>query len=314
MGVQAQFKKDGLATRDAHAKHHGCVRATFSVMDKLPAAYATGLFSKSNTYPAIIRFSNGMGKVQPDTEGDGRGMAIKVLDVPGDKILEEEMSAKTQDFLMINHPVFFVRNAADYVQFTKAAGSGSPLSFFIGWNPFNWHIHEMRIANAIRKKPATNPLALQYFSMTPVLMGNTPAKYSAIPCKGQKFATVPPQANMLREAMKRDLNPLVEDNKTFCFQFAVQLQTNPRKMPVEDPTIEWSETLAKFVPVAEVRIARQAFADKASLDACEHLSYTPWHSLPEHRPIGGIQRVRKTVYQTISALRHQLNKVPHVEP
>ena len=52
--------------------------------------------------------------------------------------------------------------------------------------------------------------------------------------------------------------------------------------------------------------AQQAF--------CENLSFTPWHSLPEHRPIGGIIRVRKAVYLAVSTLRHRLNQAPRVEP
>ena len=46
----------------------------------------------------------------------------------------------------------------------------------------------------------------------------------------------------------------------------------------------------------------------------ENLSFTPWHSLPEHRPIGGINRVRKAVYLAVSTLRHRLNQAPRVEP
>ncbi len=315
-GVKAQHKaaKDGVATRDAHAKHHGCVNATFTVLDKLPAAYAVGLFDKAKSYEAIIRYSNGMGKVQDDREGDARGMAVKVLGVPGDKILEDEKNEKTQDFLMINHPVFFVKNVADYVQFSEALGSGSPLSFFLSWNPFKWHIKEMRIAQAIRGNVVTNPLAARYFSMTPVLMGNTPAKYSATPCKGQKYAKVAPQDNQLRAAMKEDLRPDLDDTKKVCFEFGVQLQNDPRNMPVEDPRIEWNEKKSKYFPVAKIEIGRQEFTTKAQLDACENLSFTPWHSLPEHRPIGAIQRARKSIYQTISALRHDLNKVPRREP
>ena len=41
--------------------------------------------------------------------------------------------------------------------------------------------------------------------------------------------------------------------------------------------------------------------------ACDNLSFNPWHSLPEHRPIGGINRLRKAVYETVSAYRHERN-------
>ena len=53
---------------------------------------------------------------------------------------------------------------------------------------------------------------------------------------------------------------------------------------------------------------------KEALTACENLSFTPWHTLLEHRPIGGIQRARKEIYQTISKVRHELNQQPRKEP
>ena len=47
---------------------------------------------------------------------------------------------------------------------------------------------------------------------------------------------------------------------------------------------------------------------------CENLSFSPWHCLDDHRPLGGINRARRFVYQYISALRHELNQAPSKEP
>ena len=63
-----------------------------------------------------------------------------------------------------------------------------------------------------------------------------------------------------------------------------------------------------------IRIPAQAFESRAQDTFCDNLSYTPWHALPEERPVGGINRLRKEVYAAISALRHKLNKAPSVEP
>ena len=68
------------------------------------------------------------------------------------------------------------------------------------------------------------------------------------------------------------------------------------------------------MPVAKIEIKRQTFDTKEQLEACENLSYTPWHSLPEHRPIGGVNRIRKRVYEQISTLRHTANSKPRREP
>jgi hypothetical protein len=47
---------------------------------------------------------------------------------------------------------------------------------------------------------------------------------------------------------------------------------------------------------------------------CEHLSFNPWHGLPEHRPLGVVNRARRTIYAKVSAFRHQLNEAPMAEP
>jgi hypothetical protein len=46
----------------------------------------------------------------------------------------------------------------------------------------------------------------------------------------------------------------------------------------------------------------------------ENLSFTPWHSLPEHRPLGNLNRARKKVYEATSRKRHLENNAPRAEP
>jgi hypothetical protein len=94
----------------------------------------------------------------------------------------------------------------------------------------------------------------------------------------------------------------------------VQFQTDPVKMPVEDPSIEWDEAVSPFVTVATLKIPKQTFDSEPQMAYCEALSFTPWHSLPEHQPIGGINRIRKVVYERASTLRHTANGVPRREP
>jgi hypothetical protein len=40
------------------------------------------------------------------------------------------------------------------------------------------------------------------------------------------------------------------------------------------------------------------------------MSFNPWHAVPAHKPLGGINRLRQAVYQAISKLRHEMN-MPH---
>ena len=68
------------------------------------------------------------------------------------------------------------------------------------------------------------------------------------------------------------------------------------------------------MPVADLTIARQVFDTPERIAFGEGLSFSPWHGLDAHRPLGGINRVRRTVYETISKLRHELTNTPRVEP
>ena len=54
-----------------------------------------------------------------DREADLHGMAIKLLGVEGEKVLESEKEAPTQDFVLVDQPVFFIRDLADYVPFSE---------------------------------------------------------------------------------------------------------------------------------------------------------------------------------------------------
>jgi Catalase len=288
------------ARRDAHVKAHGCVRATFTVLDDLPASLRVGVFAAPRAFEAVIRFSNGNETPQPDRIGDGRGMAIKLLGVA-------DSVSGTQDFLTINNPAFFVRNAADYVDFQTAS---PPWRFFFpGFNPFNFRFHELAMARAITAQTVTNPLNVRYWSMVPFLCGTGACKYSARPAGTPSSFVATDTDNYLHDNLAAHLAQGAAE-----FDFLIQLQTDPASMPIEDPTIIWPEDAAPFAPVARIVIPQQTFDSPEQHAFCENLSFTPWHSRPAHRPLGGINRVRRTVYETISRLRHDLNNAPRQEP
>lgn len=307
--VKTQHAADGLARRDAHAKHHGCVQASFRVLDKerLPEDLRRGVFQPDARYPALIRFSNGAGSPRPDGKGDGRGMAVKLLGVPGPKLHPSE--GGTQDFLMINHPVFFVRSAADYVDFmTAAAGGRFPKRFFFNGWPWNWRMKELGVALAIVRKRSTDVLDLRYFSMVPYRLGpDRNMKYSAKPCAARKKGYPAKSDDFLRENLTTALR-----SEAACFDFMVQLQAPG--MSVDDAVVEWDEKAAPFIPVAKILIEPQSFDSPEQTTACENLSYTPWHGVPDHEPLGSINAVRLAVYDAVSELRHALNGVPRAEP
>jgi hypothetical protein len=50
------------------------------------------------------------------------------------------------------------------------------------------------------------------------------------------------------------------------------------------------------------------------MDFAKKLSYNPWHTIAEHRPLGNQSRARQQMYLALSQLRHDMNEVPRYEP
>ena len=303
---------DRPARRDAHPKAHGCVRAAFHVNDDLPPALAQGAFVAGKTYKTWIRFSNGdADPTRADIKGDARGMAIKIIGVPGENLLPAESNATTQDFILINHPVFFVDNPETYLSLIKKVNSSNPLVNLAA--PVALGLKGALIAAKITGKTIANPLETRFWSMVPYRLGDDQhkqaVKFSARPCTlGTTKIPTAPAEDYLRTAMRATLAA-----KDACFEFLVQPRTTP-SMSVENSMTEWQEAEAPFIKVATITIPKQFFDAPAQREFCENLSFTPWHSLPEHRPLGGINRVRRVVYEEVSKFRHGLNGAPRQEP
>jgi hypothetical protein len=299
----------GSARRDAHPKAHGCVRAEFQVLETLPKHLAKGIFIPGKKYQAWIRFSNGSpDATQADIKKDARGMAIKVLAVSGANRLEDEVA--TQDFIMINHPVFFVNDPNRYMSFMQDINSDR---FFRKLHiPFALGSKGTLIALNLRTR-ISNPLQTRYWSMVPYQLGIGPdrqaVKYSARSCTAA-IDPIPnhPKHDFLRDALRTSLQ-----KGDACMEFLVQPRTSSTLL-VEDAMTEWKETQAPFYQVATIRIPQQVFDTPDQNKFCENLSFTPWHTLPEHKPLGVINRMRKVIYDRISQVRHEMNSTQRQEP
>ncbi|MEE9343588.1 MAG: catalase family protein [Gammaproteobacteria bacterium] len=288
--------KNKTVLRDAHPKHHGCLRATVNVPE-LPAELAEGFFSQSGDYSAWIRYSTATDSVNHDKKKSMLGMAVKIMGVEGEP-LSGNNTEGTQDILLLSHPVLPIRNAEDFLEVVD-----EKLWFFI--NPFDLHLHELRIALKSRKHHSS-PLAIRYWSTTPYLFGEGRAiKYSAMPCSNTSQSLPETLAeNYLRESMVQQLG-----NGDACFDLMVQFQTDANAMPIEDATIIWDEAVSPFRKVARIQIPEQRFDSSEQMEFCEDISMSPWHGLVDHRPLGSINRARKQVYQDLSEFRHRKNKM-----
>lgn len=306
-----QHRESTRYLRDAHAKAHGCVKAEVQVLPDLTQALRQGVFSEpGKTWQATMRLSNGNAYPQFDSIRDARGMAIKLHDVPGKQLLTDQQSRGEQDFVMFSHPNFFVSDVTEYRQNVAAQADGKKLmAFFPGWDPRTWQVRHLFIALATLSPAPESPTQTTYFSVSPYKFGNANAKFRVTPDPDSCPAyTLPAQNQKLPNFLRNALNQqLSTDRVPACFVLQIQRQDPGKYMPIEDTSIQWKEKDAPFETVARIRLPAQDFDTPALNVQCDNQSFNPWFGLEAHRPIGGINRLRKAVYEAVSDYRHSRN-------
>ncbi|WP_260961747.1 catalase family protein [Pseudomonas citri] len=306
-----QHREGTRYLRDAHAKAHGCVMAEVQVLNDLPTALRQGVFAEpGKVWQATMRLSNGNAYPQFDSLRDARGMALKLLNVPGQQLLADRQSQGEQDFVMFNHPNFFVSDVAEYRQNVAAQADGKKvMAFFPSLDPRSWQIRHLFVALATLSPPPASPTQTTYFSVSPYKFGEANAKFRVAPDPDScPPYTLPAQnqdlPNFLRSALNQQLST---DRVPACFVLQVQRQDPAKYMPIEDTSIEWQESDAPFETVARIKVPAQDFDTPKLNLACDNQSFNPWFGIEAHRPIGGINRLRKAVYEAVSDYRHSRN-------
>ncbi len=299
----------GQLRRAQHAKTTGCVIATFRVDDKIPSDLRHGVFrDPGHVFNAIVRFSNSQDKFEKDSVGTARGLAIKLMDVGGTRAIAGDPET-SQDFLMVNHPVFPFPDPKAYVETISrrdvpVIGEALVFAHLALSEP-----GELKIVKSIRAKHVNSPLETNYWSGSPYWLGSASGqgghavKYSVVPRTLPPMESPEPVEDLpddyLSQALARQLR-----SGDAVFDFRVQLQTDPVAMPVEDVSVEWSESASPPVTIATLCIEKQDMEEAGDFSTrCESMSFNPWHALAEHRPMGGINRLRRVVYEASFARR-----------
>jgi hypothetical protein len=269
-----------------------------------------------------VRFSNATAIVRPDVNdkrADSRGMAIKVMSVEGDTLMNEP-GGKTQDFLLINQPMFAFPNVHEYLEFTRIqfANKEDVRPFFAPQTLTDARKKIAGIVQRIATMHMANPLDVPYFSASPFLFGPDKAvKFAARPRNAPANSPLPEfhSTDYLREAMKKSLN--ITEGEPAVFDFQVQLRPDDLApmdagYPIESANDEWkpkADGTAAYQNVATITVHQQNFDTPLQNTECEHLAFTPWHGLTSHQPLGGINRLRRQVY--IASSTHRAD---HREP
>ncbi|GIJ56941.1 peroxidase family protein [Virgisporangium aurantiacum] len=287
--------------RAVHAKATLAVDDARLTFYDLPADLRVGFAQPGRSYRTQVRFSNASGTARPDSEGDLRGVALRVV----------VSDAEQHDLLATNFPVSHARDARQFVKFANATAGGglSRAAGLVKLAVVCGPLETIRMVRRVRKGLRTiRSIATQtYWSRGAIRWGDTLAvRYLLRPEPAAVDAPVParPVPDFLaREAADRLAAGDVR------FELCVQRFKDERSTPIEDTSVEWRESDCAPEPIAELTIPRRpaaGVADVAEPDALRSVDFNPWNTTEDFRPLGNLNRARKAAYDASAAHRHEL--------
>ena len=292
------------AKRPVFLRLHGVAYGRLEVRNDLPQELAVGLFANcGNGYDAWVRFSSDIPDGEPDYQSTC-GIGIKLFGVPGEKPLGPQTDATTADILMQNFPVFFVDNAKEMCNFTRASLDGTGDDWLAD------HPRTDRILKEMAQEVPT-VLGIDYWSVIPFRLGEN--HY----CKYKLEPECPPHPGRSDyddpTYLEKDLHHRLQQCEA-RFKLLIQVQTNDEQMPLDQATVPWSETDSPPVHAATLILPVQDTHNRGQAEYGEQLAFNPWRVPEANVPVGSIADVRKVVYQQSADLRRNVNGQTVGEP
>jgi hypothetical protein len=272
-----------------------------------------------------MRFSTIPGDILADSVSVPRGLAIKIMNVAGDRLPGSE-NETTQDFLLVNGPAFaaptakaFLGNLELLAKTTdKAEGLKRILSAALRGieSVMATAGQESGMLKALGGHPETNILGETFYSQAPVRYGDYLAKLAVAPLSPELTAltkaplNVNGKPNGLRDAVKEFLG-----KQSGAWELRAQLCTDLEVMPIEDSSIPWPEDQSPYVTVGQITALKQDSWSEGNVKSIDDvMSFSPWHGIRAHQPLGSIMRVRKAAYEMSAGFRAERNGCPMREP
>jgi hypothetical protein len=322
---ETTFRDYGHAVRSVHAKSHALLRGELQVLPGLAPELAQGMFARPASYPVILRYSTIPGDILDDSITTPRGLSVKVVGVSGERLPGTEDDV-TQDFVLVNGPAFnapsgkaFLGNlkllaaTTDKPQILKKAASAVLRQVEALVEAFGGQSEALKTMGG---HPQTHPLGDTYYSQAPILFGDYVAKIAVAPVSADLTALAGEKVDLrgdpdgLRSAMIAFFR-----DRGGEWEVKAQLCTNLDTMPVENPSVVWPEDESPYIPVARIVVQPQrAWSEIRSAAVDDGFSFSPWHGLAAHRPLGAIMRMRKDAYEMSARFRAERNRRRVAEP
>src|SRR5262245_9155334 len=235
--------KPGGFERGGNTKTQGIVRGEFIVHDNLPPQFRHGIYANPQTFRAWVGFSGPGPYITPDIDDVGfMSMSIKLMGVPGPKLMEEEKHIL--DMFGVSTPTFVTDDIRSNAHLQSWSLRNAQSFHFINFT-------QPHVADAIMQglfiKTQSSPFEAPYFSCVPYLLGEGQAMQYSVWPKSNKKTPIPnlpfrPPDDYLRDAMRKSL---AEGDVEFDIR--LQLQTDPFLMPLEHKAVLCPEELSPMV-------------------------------------------------------------------
>ena len=322
---ETTWADEGHALRSVHAKSHGLLRGELRVLTGLPPTLAQGMFATPMVYPLVMRLSTIPGDLLHDSVSTPRGMAIKVVGVEGARLPGSEGQV-TQDFVLLNSPRFAAPNGKSFLKSLKLLASttdkapGLKKMFSAVARGAEKVIESVGVESATLKSigghPETHIVGETFYAQVPMLHGPYMAKLAVVPLSPGMLLLkntrldLRDKPNGLRDAVIDFFS-----SHSAEWEVRVQLCTDINTMPIEDASAAWPEEISAYRPVARITVAPQAARSEARSAVVDGTySFSPWHGLAAHRPLGAIMRLRKAAYEMSAQFRASHNRQVIQEP
>ncbi len=312
------------AYRPVHAKSHGVLVGALDVRGNLPEPLAQGLFAKAASYPVILRFSTNPGDLLADSVSSPRGLAVKILNVSGEMV-PSHAGNNTQDLLCLDTKALSAPNPAAFLDqvklvdktlevssSVKQAVSTAARGANVAFNAIGVHSGTLDSLG----HPYTHILGETYSTVAPLRYGDYIAKLAIVPASQNltELSGAHIDAGEGFNALQVLIKEFFEEN-TALWDIQAQLALDSETTPIEDASKRWPEDKSPYQTVATLIVHPQdSYSDARQIFADEQLSFSPWHALAAHQPLGGIMRSRLKAYEEAQKFRAQRNQRLHVEP
>jgi hypothetical protein len=301
--LQRRNAKGGARNRTLHAVAQAGLEAELTVLPDLPPHARVGLFATPATYRAYVRYSNGHGVAEPDRKPAVRGIGVKIVGVPGRKLIPGLEDAKTQDFLMINSRATLFRNADEFVGFIVASASPVRLLPWLLKNfGFGRSVRFMRQLLRKLSAPVPSLATTMYHTALPLKFGAYAVHALLAPHAQDAPGAKPGKAP---DYLRTELEARLAQGPV-SYDLRVQFFRDDERTPIEDPSREWSEEDAPPVTLARLTLPKQDPSSprgRRVAALCERMSFDPWHTTEDFRPLGNMMRARSPAYRVSTGER-----------